>query len=74
VETARQQGYALDRGQYIAGVTVLAVPLLNARNEVTHTLVAAGLADRLNDARCAAIARDMRAEAQRLAASLFPGG
>jgi DNA-binding IclR family transcriptional regulator len=74
VETARRNGYAVDRGQYISGVTVLAVPVLNARKEVTHTLVAAGLADQLTDARCAEIARDMRAEAERLGASLFPSG
>jgi DNA-binding IclR family transcriptional regulator len=74
VEAARRNGYAVDRGQYISGVTVLAVPVLNARKEVTHTLVAAGLADQLTDARCAVIARDMRAEAERLGASLFPSG
>lgn len=73
-EAARKQGYAVDRGNYIGGVTVIAVPVFNAREEVTHTLVAAGLADRLSEARCKAIAKDMRAEAQRLGASLFPTG
>ena len=71
VETARKNGYAVDRGHYISGVTVLAVPVLNARGEVTHTLVAAGLADHLTDARCTAIAKDMLADAKRLSASLF---
>jgi DNA-binding IclR family transcriptional regulator len=73
-EDARKRGYAVDRGNYISGVTVIAVPVLNARGEVTHTLVAAGLADRLSEARCKAVAKDMRAEAQRLGASLFPTG
>ena len=68
----RKKGYAIDRGNYISGVTVLAVPVFNARKEVTHTLVAAGVADQLDNARCAAIANDMRDEAARLSALLFP--
>ncbi len=68
----RKQGYAIDRGNYIGGVTVLAAPVFNARGEITHTLVAAGVADQLNVARCAAIAGDMRDEAARLSALLFP--
>jgi DNA-binding IclR family transcriptional regulator len=68
----RKQGYAIDRGNYIGGVTVLAAPVFNARGEITHTLVAAGVADQLNGARCAAIAGDMRDEAGRLSALLFP--
>jgi len=68
----RKQGYAIDRGNYIGGVTVLAAPVFNARGEITHTLVAAGVADQLNGARCAAIAGDMREQAARLSTLLFP--
>ena len=71
LEVVRKKGYAIDRGNYIGGVTVLAVPVFNERNEVTHTLVAAGVADQLDNARCVAIAKDMRAEAARLSAQLF---
>ncbi len=67
----RKKGYAVDRGNYIGGVVVLAVPVFNARREITHTLVAAGLADQLNSRQCAAIARDMRAQADRVAELLF---
>ena len=66
VEAVRRKGYSVDRGNYIGGVTILAVPVLNARHQLTHTLVAAGLADQLDNARCAALAKDMRAEADRL--------
>ena len=31
VETVRRQGYSIDRGNYIAGVTIVAVPVLNAQ-------------------------------------------
>jgi len=71
LEAVRKKGYAIDRGNYISGVTVLAVPVFNARKEVTHTLVAAGLADQLDNATCAAIAKDMRAEANRISTLLL---
>ncbi len=71
LETVRKKGYAMDRGNYISGVTVLAVPVFNARKEVTHTLVAAGLADHLDSATCAKIANDMRAEANRISTLLL---
>ena len=71
LETVRKKGYSIDRGNYISGVTVLAVPVFNARKEVTHTLVAAGLADQLNNATSAAIANDMRAEAKRISTLLL---
>jgi DNA-binding IclR family transcriptional regulator len=71
VEAVRKKGYAIDRGNYIGGVTVIAVPVFNARNELTHTLVAAGVADQLDNARCVAIAKDMQAEAGQLSALLF---
>jgi len=45
--------------------------VFNARKEVTHTLVAAGLADQLNNATSAAIANDMRAEAKRISTLLL---
>ena len=71
LEVVRKKGYAIDRGNYISGVTVLAVPMFNARKEITHTLVAAGLADQLDNATCAAIAKDMRAEANRISTLLL---
>ena len=71
LEAVRKKGYSIDRGNYISGVTVLAVPVFNARKEITHTLVAAGLADRLDNATCAAIAKDMRAEANRISTLLL---
>ena len=37
LEAVRKKGYSIDRGNYISGVTVLAVPVFNARKEITHT-------------------------------------
>ncbi len=71
VDKVRKKGYSLDRGNYISGVTVLAVPVFNQRRELTHTLVAAGVAEQLDNARSVAIAKDMRADADQLSALLL---
>jgi DNA-binding IclR family transcriptional regulator len=71
LDRVRKRGYAVDRGNYISGIAVLAVPVFNKRQEVTHTLVAAGVAEQLDNARCLAIANDMRVEAGQLSARLL---
>jgi DNA-binding IclR family transcriptional regulator len=66
----RRKGFSVDRGHYAAGVAVVAVPLLDRAERMTHALVAAGLAEQLNAARCQALARDLQAEAQALSEML----
>jgi DNA-binding IclR family transcriptional regulator len=66
VAAVRKKGYSIDRGNYIGGVTVVAVPVFGARNEVKHTLVAAGVAEQLDGPRSIAIAKDMQSEAERV--------
>src|SRR3546814_18700122 len=43
VAQTRKQGYAIDEGNYIAGVTVLAVPVWRTRGKLSHALVAIGI-------------------------------
>ena len=43
VEETRLRGFALDQGNYIAGVTVVAAPVWSAPGAPTHALVATGL-------------------------------
>jgi DNA-binding IclR family transcriptional regulator len=71
VEAVKRKGFSIDRGNYINGVTVMAVPLLGMRNGVIHALVAAGLADQLDKARTVALAEDMRKEAEKISELLF---
>ncbi len=65
VEAVATQGYAADFGNYINGVTVLSVPLRNARGHATQALVVTGLADQLGG-RLEELAAEMRLEADRL--------
>ncbi|PRX10817.1 IclR family transcriptional regulator [Martelella mediterranea] len=46
---AKKRGYAVDRGIYISGVTVVAVPIFNAKGQMIRSLVAIGITERLED-------------------------
>jgi len=68
----RRQGYSIDRGNYIDGVTIVAVPVLNSRGTISHTLAAVGLGSQLDRAKSLALARDMGVAAREVAAQLSP--
>jgi DNA-binding IclR family transcriptional regulator len=65
VETVRRQGFSIDRGNYIAGVTIIAVPVLNAQGTISHTIASVGLSGQLDRTTSIALAHDMQ-EAARL--------
>lgn len=66
----RKQGFSIDRGNYIAGVTIVAVPVLNAKGTISHTIAAVGLGSQLDRATSLALARDMRTVAEAIAPQL----
>lgn len=72
VDQVRKQGFSIDRGNYIAGVTIVAVPVLNGAGTISHTLAGVGLGSQLDRASALALAHDMRAAAQEVAAQLVP--
>ncbi len=74
VDQARRQGYSIDRGNYIAGVTIVAVPVLAASGAISHTLAAVGLGNQLDRATSLALARDMKSAAEALATEMMPVG
>ncbi|MET0678393.1 MAG: IclR family transcriptional regulator [Bradyrhizobium sp.] len=72
VDQVRKQGFSIDRGNYIAGVTIVAVPVLNGEGTIAYTLAAVGLGSQLDRTSALALARDMRVAAQEVAAQLYP--
>lgn len=74
VEAVRRKGYSIDRGNYISGVVVVAVPVLGRQGRMTHALVAAGVADQLGSARSQALAKDLLGEAEALSQLLAARG
>lgn len=66
VEQVRRKGYSVDRGNYVGGLLILAVPVFDAVGRMTHALVAAGFAEQLGAPRVQALAKELQAEAQQL--------
>lgn len=48
IEKARTDGFAVDEGNYISGVTVVAAPVWKTRDKLHHALVAIGISSTLN--------------------------
>ena len=48
IDGVRRHGFSIDRGNYIAGVAIVAVPVLNAHRTITHTIAAVGLVSQLD--------------------------
>ena len=67
VELARLKGWAVDRDHFVAGLTVVAVPVLDGAGRLTHTLVAAGLSSQLPAAAATELALTMKQEALAIA-------
>jgi len=63
VEAARANGYSVDEGNYIAGVTVLAAPVLDRQGTMTHGVVAVGLREQFERGGGAALAAELRSAA-----------
>lgn len=70
VEATRKRGYAVDRGNYIAGVTVVGVPVLDSKQRMVFGLAAVGLTSQLNATDINALANDLRKAAAELAATV----
>ena len=72
VDQVRRQGFSIDRGNYIDGVTIVAVPVLNSQGTISHTLAAVGLGSQLDRAKSLALAHDMGDVAREVSSQLAP--
>lgn len=70
VELTRERGYAIDEGNYIAGVTVVAVPVWKTRDKLSHALVAIGIGSALKRAGLPELQEAMIGAAQTLSNQL----
>lgn len=70
VDAARRQGFSIDRGNYIAGVTIVAAPVLDAAGTISRSLAAVGISSQLDRATALALAHEMRDAARAVASEL----
>ncbi|NYT84516.1 IclR family transcriptional regulator [Pollutimonas harenae] len=73
VETAKENGYSLDSDGYIAGITLIAVPVLNARQHITHTIVAASISHQMSQNETDALIQELKSHARRTSEQLYSG-
>lgn len=72
VQQTRQQGYALDEGNYIAGVTVVAAPVWKAQGKLSHALVALYISSALKPPGSTSLHHALLAAAQSVSQQLGP--
>lgn len=70
VAAARRQGFSIDHGNYMSGITVIAVPVFAAQARMTHALVAVGVTDRLTKGITQALAKALLEESRALSLTL----
>ncbi len=70
VKQARAKGFALDAGNYISGVTVVAAPVWKSRAQLSHALVAIGIGGALKRTGLPALQNELLSAAQILSAQL----
>ena len=70
IADTRVHGFAVDEGQYISGVTVVAAPVWKTRGKLSHALVAIGIGGALRRAGLPELQQALLAEAQLLSRQL----
>jgi DNA-binding IclR family transcriptional regulator len=73
VDQTRREGYAVDPGCYISGVTLLSVPFFDRAGRMTHGIVAIGITEKLEAMGIASIAARMRRLRDDVSALLVEG-
>lgn len=70
VTETRVKGYALDQGNYMAGVTVVAAPVFGVNEQLANCLVVVGISGQLQDQMLAKIGRDLKESAAKVSRQL----
>ena len=70
VAQARRLGYALDKGNYIRGVTIVAAPVMGIEGGMTHAIVAVALNEQVRADGLGVLGQEVRSAATRVTAQL----
>ncbi|WP_460873769.1 IclR family transcriptional regulator [Paralcaligenes ginsengisoli] len=72
VGSARRAGFSMDNGRYIAGITLIAVPILDGNQHISHTLVVATIMNQISEEKIKTLIHDLKEHASRISALLYP--
>lgn len=70
LESVRRDGFAIDEGRYVKGVTTVSVPVLDMAGRPLMAISAVGFSAQLDAQRIAMLAKDLRAHAQVISRAL----
>jgi DNA-binding IclR family transcriptional regulator len=70
IRQTRLQGFAVDEGNYISGVTVIAAPVWKTRATLSHALVAIGVGSGMRRATLPALQKALLSAAKMLSSQL----
>lgn len=70
IEQTARDGYSVDEGNYIAGVTILAVPVRGGGGRMTHGIVAVGVAEQVQRVGIATLVAQLRDAADKVSVRL----
>ena len=73
VEQARLQGFSVDRDHFMAGLTVVAVPVFASSGRLAYTVVVVGLSSQLTSVATDLLAQEMMREAKEVSGLLVEG-
>ena len=73
VERTRKSGYAVDVGEYLRGITVIAVPALNDGGRMLGCLCAVGLREQMSESGLHKLIENLRSAAQSVSVELGHG-
>ncbi|MBL4721751.1 MAG: IclR family transcriptional regulator, partial [Alphaproteobacteria bacterium] len=59
IDNTRRDGYGIDLGEFISGVTIIAAPFFNSSGAVTRSLVALGTSEKMEMTGITSIAHKM---------------
>ena len=72
VEATKTQGFAIDRGNYLGGVTILSAPVFDLDGQPRHALVAVGISEQLPKAKLERLGHEIRDAARKLSRQASP--
>ncbi|MFI4986557.1 MAG: IclR family transcriptional regulator [Alphaproteobacteria bacterium] len=73
VAAARRNGYSVDEGNYMSGITVMAAPVLGRGGRMTHGVVAVGVSEQIRRHGTAKLGEALKAIAARVSGEFATG-
>lgn len=72
LQDVKSLGYSIDKGLYMSGIMLIAVPVLDAQQQVSHTIVVASILNQLSDDDTQILIHELQGHATDISGLLYP--